>query len=169
MESRILIRRTHGEFVAVGLAQHDGARRLQPSHRRRVIRRDEVVEDFRARSRAHALGAQHVLDRHGHAGQRRQRVTLVGHGIDTLRLAQRTLLAERQICANCRVFSFNFLIVSIHQRGRRGLLFQHRRPRRIHRQYVEIGHFGPLLLNHLRNFEKRPVGLGSVPHGFVMR
>ena len=48
-ERRVLGRRAHRELVAVGLAEDDRAGRFEPLDDRRVVGRDEVLEDARRR------------------------------------------------------------------------------------------------------------------------
>ena len=65
-----LVGRAHRELVHVGLAEHDGAGGLEPRDHGGVVGRDEVVEHPRAAGGAHARGAEDVLVRDRHAGQR---------------------------------------------------------------------------------------------------
>jgi len=74
------------ELGGVGLAEDDGAGRLQPAHGDVVLLRDQVREEPRAAGGAHAAGVEHVLQRHRYAVQRAERLAL--HDRD-LRLAGR--------------------------------------------------------------------------------
>ncbi len=51
---RVLRGRAHGKLIAIKLAQNHRARRFQASHRRAVIRRNEIVENLRTGGSAHA-------------------------------------------------------------------------------------------------------------------
>ena len=53
-----------------------GAGRAQPSDHGRVVGRDEMLQDARGAGGAHALRAEHVLDRQRNAGQRAKRLAL---------------------------------------------------------------------------------------------
>ena len=55
--------------VAVGLADNDGARRLQPLHGGGVVGRNKTVQDAGRRRRAHPAYAEVVLDGDRHACQ----------------------------------------------------------------------------------------------------
>ena len=66
----VLGARAHRELVHVGLAEHDHAGGLEPGRHGRVVRRPPALEDPAADRRRHALGAQHVLERERHAGER---------------------------------------------------------------------------------------------------
>ena len=66
----VLGRRAHRELVHVGLAERHQAGRAHPGDDRRVVRRDPALEDLRPGGRRHAEGAEHVLDRDRHAGER---------------------------------------------------------------------------------------------------
>jgi hypothetical protein len=67
-----LVRRSHREFVHVGLAEQHRARGGQPSDHRRVVGRDEVVEHARAARSLDAGRAKDVLvgDRQPRQGAR---------------------------------------------------------------------------------------------------
>ena len=54
--------RAHRKLVHVGLADEDRAARAEAGDGRRVIRRNEVIEDARGASGAHVLGQIDVLD-----------------------------------------------------------------------------------------------------------
>ena len=69
--SRILIRRAHGELVAVELAQQHCARGFEPRDGGAVVGRPVALKDFGACGRRRALNNHHVFDAHGNAGQRR--------------------------------------------------------------------------------------------------
>ena len=69
-ERRVLGRRSHRELVAVGLADDDGAGRLEPRDDGGVERRHERLEDPRRGGRPDAARAEVVLERDRHAGQR---------------------------------------------------------------------------------------------------
>jgi hypothetical protein len=56
------VRRAHGEFVEVGLAERDRARRLELGGHGRFVLRDEVAENFRGSGRLHGLCAKKILD-----------------------------------------------------------------------------------------------------------
>ena len=65
-----LVGRAHGELVHVGLAEHHRASGVELFNHRGVIGGDEAIEYPRAAGRAHAIGAEDVLVRDGHTGQR---------------------------------------------------------------------------------------------------
>ena len=90
MERRILGRRAHGELVAVKLAQHDGARRLQARHGSAVVRRNKIFQNLRCRGSPHAARHHHIFDRDRNAGERRQRLSLAA------------ILSMRSACAMAR-------------------------------------------------------------------
>ena len=115
----VLVRRAHGELVAVGLAEHDRAGGFQARHRGAVVGRNEVAQDLRAGSGAHAAHDHHVFDGDGHAGQRRQRIALVGDGVDLRGFLQRALAGERQERANLLVRGFDFLVEALRQARQR--------------------------------------------------
>ena len=69
-EETRLVRRAHRELVHVGLAEQHRARRPPPLDHGRVVWRDEVAEHARPAGREDAVGAEDVLVRDRHAGQR---------------------------------------------------------------------------------------------------
>ena len=69
----VLGARAHGELVHVRLADHHGAGLAQLFVDVAVVGRDEVLEDLRTGSRAHALRDDEVFHGDGDAGQRRGR------------------------------------------------------------------------------------------------
>ena len=101
---RVLVRRAHGKLIAVELAQNHRARRFQPSHRRAVIRRNKILQNFRTGSGAHAARHHHVFDRNRNSRQRRQRLALRGQRVDAPGLRQRPLFAKSQKRANLGIF-----------------------------------------------------------------
>ncbi len=69
-ERRVLARRAEGEFVEVGLADHDGAGPPQMDDDRRVMLGDMPGAHARRRRRGGAAHVDQILDRHRHAVQR---------------------------------------------------------------------------------------------------
>ena len=67
---RVFVRRAHGEFVHVGLADRHQTGSLAAGHHGGVVRADEVVEHLRAARGFHAFGDEEVLVRQRNAGQR---------------------------------------------------------------------------------------------------
>jgi hypothetical protein len=65
--ARVLRGGTHGELVGVGLAQQDGAGRLETGHDGGVVGRNVALEDLRGTGGLDAGGAKHVLDGEGDA------------------------------------------------------------------------------------------------------
>ena len=65
-----LVRRAHRELVHVGLAEQHHAGGVEPLDDRRVVGRDEVREHARAAARQDPAGAEDVLVRERHAGER---------------------------------------------------------------------------------------------------
>ena len=69
-EDRVERVAARAELRRVGLADDDGARRLEPLDREGVVVGHVVLEDLRAPRGADALGRRQVLDRHRHAVER---------------------------------------------------------------------------------------------------
>src|SRR4029453_7023241 len=61
-ERRTFVRRAHGKLVVVELAQHHRAVAPEIGADGRLVARQKIVEDARARRGAHVLGGEHVLD-----------------------------------------------------------------------------------------------------------
>ena len=76
---RVFIRRAHGEFIAVVLADDDGASRFQALDNGGVVGRDELVENARRGRGPHSPHAQIVFDGYGYTSQRPQ-VVATGPG-----------------------------------------------------------------------------------------
>ena len=95
-EAAGLVRRAHGELVAVELAQHDGAGIPQVLRHRRLVGRREIVEDVGAGRGAHALGAVEVLDAQRQAFQR-PRLALGQPRVARLGLRQRVLRRRQHV------------------------------------------------------------------------
>ena len=94
--SGVLVRRAHGKFVAIRLAQQHSAGRLQPGDGRAVVRGAVALKDFGAGRGRRALRDKHVFNAHRNARKRRQRVTLGGHGINARGLLERAFFGEGQ-------------------------------------------------------------------------
>ena len=120
------VRAAHGEFVAIRLAQNHRARRLQPDHGRRVIRRDVVVQNLRAAGGAHAARADHILNCERHARQRRQWFPRSNHRVHAIRLRVGALLAQRQVRIQLRIARRNPLVMLRGNLPRRSLLRRNR-------------------------------------------
>ncbi len=116
--SGIFVRRSHGELVAVGLAENDGPGIFQSLNSGRRVRRDPALQDFRPRGGLNAFDRHHVFDRDWDARQRRQRIALVRERLHRRRLRQRTIFRQRQISANLRIVGFDLLVELFHQRDR---------------------------------------------------
>ena len=105
-------RRTHGEFVAIRLAEDDGPRALQPFDRGGVVRRDEILQDVRRAGGAGSAGQDDVLDRDGHAGQGRERFAGGNRLVHLLRLRESALRAQAEVGAH-----FLVLLLDARQMG----------------------------------------------------
>ncbi len=95
-ERRILRARPHGEFVEVGLADHDGAGLAELRDDRRVVRGTPSVEDLRRARRRDAARAHVVLERDRHPGER-PRITTDRHGVVDLRGPGASLVREHEV------------------------------------------------------------------------
>ncbi len=133
VKAGVFIRRAHGELVAVGLAENDRARLLQPRHNRRVVGSDEALQNLRARRRPNALGGEDILHRDRHARQRRQLLARVGQLIHASRLLISALFGQRQVSADRAVLRGDLGVELVHQRCRRRLPFSNRYARRSYR------------------------------------
>ena len=105
-EGRVFVGRSHGELVAVGLSQDDAARRFDPCHRRRVVRRDIVRQQLRSAGGLDAAGEDHVLDGDGHAGERTRVFAAGDLFIHLPRTGQRPFGREAQIGVGPGIFLF---------------------------------------------------------------
>ncbi len=65
-----LVGGAHGELIHIGLAQHDGAGRLEPRHDRRIIGRYEIVQHARTAAGAYPIRAENIFMNEGDAEQR---------------------------------------------------------------------------------------------------
>src|SRR5207237_6933998 len=110
-------RAAHRELVAVGHTQHHGAGLEKPRHRGRGVRRFETTQDLRARRGLDATHAEHVLDRHRYAGQRR-RLALPDLPIGLVGLLLPELWCEAQVRLHVRVEALDPLDVRGHELGR---------------------------------------------------
>ena len=111
-ERGVLRRRAHGELVAVGLADAHRAGVEESLHGGARVRRLESLEDLRRRGRLDTVDAEHVLERHRNAAQRRCGVRVLREhlrgGIGLLRSARSCvtlryalrLLSLRSRCAS---------------------------------------------------------------------
>ena len=86
-ERRVFGRRSHRKLVAVGLAHHDGARRLEPSDDGGVVRRNERAEHLRRGGGRDAARHDVVFERDRHS-RKRARVLVA---IDRARPLERAL------------------------------------------------------------------------------
>ncbi len=84
--SGVLVRTAHRKFVAVRFTENDRAGRFQPFYGCCVKGRNMIFENPRPASRFNAACADHVLDRHGHARKRRQRLSRSHQRINLVRL-----------------------------------------------------------------------------------
>ena len=80
--------RAHREFIEIGLAEHDATGIEQFLRHGRFISRHEIIENMARRRRAHAFGAEQILDRNRNAVQR-ARFARRAARIGFLRLLQR--------------------------------------------------------------------------------
>ena len=76
-ERRVLGRRAHGEFIAIRLAHHDGARRLESRHHRCVVGWNEPLKHSRRSRRRDAASHDVVFERDRDAGQRSRVVVAI--------------------------------------------------------------------------------------------
>ncbi len=118
---RILGARSHGEFIHVELAQRDRARREQAFHHRRGVRRDESRQDARSGGCFHAFGIQHVFQRQGNAGQRREGALFRQAPIGRARLGQRLFFGHAQEGVHVAVHGANAIEMGGGQLDRRDL------------------------------------------------
>src|SRR6185312_16879976 len=95
--------RSHGELVAVGLADQHRTGGLEARHGGGVELRNVVFQDARAAGGAHAAGGEHVLDGDGRTRQRGQGIAAVGEGIDARGLLERPLAADGEEAVQVRV------------------------------------------------------------------
>ena len=100
IKTGVFRRRTHGEFVAIRLAEDDGPRALQPFDRRGVVRRDEILQDARRTGGAGSAGQDDVLDRDRHAGQGSERFAGGNRLVHLLRLREGALRAQAEVGAD---------------------------------------------------------------------
>ncbi len=101
----------------LSLAQQHRARGFEPCHGSAVVGRPVALKNFRARRRWRALHHQHVLDAHGNAGQRRQRIAFRGQCVDARGLRQRALFGEAQVDVQPRIVLLDALVVAGGQVG----------------------------------------------------
>jgi hypothetical protein len=114
IKAGILVRRAHGELIAIGLAENDGPGFFQSRHHRGVVRGDEVRQDLGTRGGTHVFGREDILHRDGNASQRRQRIAFVGQRVNPRRLLVCALLAQGEISANGGIFSVDLLVKRVH-------------------------------------------------------
>jgi len=69
-----------------------------------------MLQDFRARGRAQALGYHYIFNRHRHARQRRQWSTFCGQIVNVLCLLERTVFTKSEIRVDSAVFSFDLSV-----------------------------------------------------------
>src|SRR5258706_504186 len=81
----------HRELVHVELAEQDRPRRVEPRDHRRVVRRDEAVEDLRTRGGTDAARAEQVLEGDRDTVERSPRIARLEAGIGLGRAAERVL------------------------------------------------------------------------------
>ena len=84
-EGRVLGRRSHREFVEVGLAEHRQTSGLDLVVHGRLVGRNPVLEHLRSRSGGHTFGDDEVLQRHRDACQGVEVLTGGALGVDGLR------------------------------------------------------------------------------------
>ena len=144
-EAARLVRRAHGELVAVELAQHHRARIPQVLRHGRLVGRRELVEDVGAGRGAHALGAVQVLDAERQAFER-PRLALGEPRVAGLGLRQRDLRRRQHVGVERLVAGLDGIEERLRQLGGGELLRAQPVARLGQRQFGEIGHvaFRPL-------------------------
>src|SRR6267154_2301206 len=118
MECRVLIRRTHGELVAIRFAKYYRSRRFHSRHRSAVEGRNIFVENLRSRRRAHAARRHHIFDRDRYSAQRRQRFPLDGHTVNAISLLECSLFAKRKERTNLSILLLDLGVMLLNQRER---------------------------------------------------
>ena len=103
-ERRVLVRGTHGELIAIGLAEDHAASLSSPDHRRRIVRRNVVGQQPRGAGSAQASGHDHVLDADGDSGKRPGSSPGGNLPVHSLGRGQRALWRKRQIRVGLRDF-----------------------------------------------------------------
>ncbi len=84
----------HRELVHVGLAERHETRSAEPLDDRGVVGRGPALEHARARGGRHVDGAEHVLDRDGHAGERPERGAVGALRVDLGGAPERALTGD---------------------------------------------------------------------------
>ena len=107
----VLVGRAHGELVAVELAQQHRPGGIEPGNHSGVIGRTKALQDPGTRRGRSAPHHQHVLDAHGNAGQRRQRVSLGRHGVHARSLLERAVLGQGQVDIQLRIHGRDALVI----------------------------------------------------------
>ena len=83
-EGRVLGRRSHGEFVEVGLAEHRQTGGLDQGVHSRFVGRNPVLEHLRPGGRTRAFGDDEVFQRHRNTGEGVEVLTGGTLGVDGL-------------------------------------------------------------------------------------
>ncbi len=91
---RVLGRRAHGELIEVGLAEDRHAGGAEAGDDGRVVRRHPTLEDPRPAGGGLPDGAEQVLDRDGHTGQRGQLGAGGPAGVDVEGGRHRTVVVD---------------------------------------------------------------------------
>ena len=95
-EGRVFVGAAHGEFVAVGFAEDDGAGGFEAGDGGGVVGRDVVLEDFRPAGGRRAAGADGVFDGDGDASHGRERFSRGDQRVDFVGLGVGAVLREGQ-------------------------------------------------------------------------
>src|SRR5271168_4661396 len=93
---RILVRTSHRELVAIGLAHNHRPSRVEPLHGRSIKWRHIILQYLRPASSRRPPRTQHILNRHRHTRQWRQRLPIRNRRINFIRLRIRAFRRKRQ-------------------------------------------------------------------------
>ena len=113
IETGVFRGRSHGEFVAIRLAQNNRAGSFEPLDCRGIVRSDKILQDSRGAGGAETPRQDDVLDGDGYAGKRRKRFACSDLLIHPLRLRERAFGAHAQVGADVLV-----LLLDARQMGR---------------------------------------------------
>ena len=105
-ECRVFGGRTHGELIAVGLADDQAAGLFHADHRGGVVGRDVIGQHFGAAGGADTLGDDDVLDGDGDAGQGTRLLAAGDLPVHAARVFERPFGREMQVGIGDRIRGF---------------------------------------------------------------
>jgi len=109
--SRILIRRAHGELIAIHLAEEHRTGRIEFRYDGRVIRRLIALKDLRSRGSRCALHHEHVFDANRNSGQRGQWIALCCQSVNPIGLRKCALFGQAEECVQMRIDALDALVI----------------------------------------------------------